>query len=60
MRTRRLVLAKETLIELGNDELTDVMGGAAAQAITPVVQCAEAVTSKVINCLSIFDPCPTI
>jgi len=58
MRTRRLTLSKETLAELGNDDLLAVMG-AAAQAITPIAKCVEDVTSKVINCLSVFDPCPT-
>jgi len=57
MRTRRLTLARETLAELRTDELADVMGAAAA--ITPVVQCVENVTSKVINCYTIFNPCPT-
>ena len=57
MRTRRLVLDKETLTELSNDELLDVMG--AAQAITPAVQCVENVASLVIDCRSIFEACPT-
>ena len=57
MRTRRLTLAKETLTELRSEELQDVMG--AAQAITPAWQCVENVTSLVIRCLSVFDPCPT-
>lgn len=56
MRTRRLVLAKETLSELANDELADV-GGAAVQAITPGTSC---IFSLVIQCRSVFQPCPTI
>ena len=58
MRTRRLTLAKESLTELRTDEMADVVA-AAQQAITPIAQCVENVTSKVINCLSVFDPCPT-
>ncbi|HEV2889147.1 MAG TPA: hypothetical protein VGX28_02120 [Frankiaceae bacterium] len=58
MRTRRLTLAKESLTELCTDEMENVVG-AAAQQITPIAQCVENVTSKVINCLSVFDPCPT-
>lgn len=60
MRTRRLVLSKETLAELGSDELLVVMGGgAAAQAITPVLRCVADVTSKVVNCVTLFEPCTT-
>lgn len=59
MRTRRLTLAKETLTQLDNDELLDVMGAAAAQQITPIVQCVENLASRVIQCRSVFDPCPT-
>ncbi len=58
MRTRRLTLAKEALTELRTDEMADVVG-AAAHAITPVVQCVENVTSKVVNCVTLFDPCTT-
>jgi hypothetical protein len=57
MRTRRLALAMETLTELRTEDLADVMG--AAQQITPAVQCEENVTSKVVNCYTIFNPCPT-
>ncbi len=58
MRTRRLTLAKETLSELRAEELIGVVG-AAEQAITPIVKCVEDLASKLINCVSIFDPCPT-
>lgn len=58
MRTRRLTLSKESLTELCTDEMLNVVG-AGEIAITPVVRCVENVTSKVINCLSVFDPCPT-
>ena len=58
MRTRRLVLAKESLTELRTEEMQEVV--AAAQAITPqVTDCVEGVLSKVIKCVSVFDPCPT-
>ena len=54
---RRLTLARETLTELRTDELVNVQG--ANQAITPIAACAENLASKLINCVSIFDPCPT-
>lgn len=57
MRTRRLVLAKESLTELCTEEMQGVV--AAAQQITPIRDCVEHVTSMVIRCLSVFDPCPT-
>jgi len=59
MRTRRLVLAKETLTELRAEDLLGVMGAAQEQQITPVAQCVENVASLVIKCVSVFDPCPT-
>lgn len=55
MRTRRLTLAKETLTELRSEELQDVLG--AAQQITPVVRCVQDVTSRVVNCFTLFEPC---
>jgi hypothetical protein len=57
MRIRRLTLARETLTELRTEELADVMG--AAQQITPVAQCVDNIGSKLVNCYTIFKPCPT-
>ena len=56
MRTRRLVLAKENLTDLCTEEMTNVVG---AHAITPAVQCVENLTSLVVRCMTVFEPCPT-
>jgi hypothetical protein len=57
MRSRRLVLSKETLSEMTTDEMVNVKG--AMPVITPVRGCVENLASKVIECMSVFDPCPT-
>lgn len=57
MRTRRLVLTKETLTELRAEELLGVVG--AAMQITPIAKCVDDVASKVVNCYTVFKPCPT-
>jgi hypothetical protein len=57
MRSRRLVLSKETLSEMTTDEMVNVRG--AVVVATPLRECVEDLASKVVNCWSVFDPCPT-
>lgn len=57
MGARRLVLAKETLAELGAEELALVAGAAVAPATTPVGGCVTDVASKVVECDSTLRPC---
>lgn len=57
MRNRRLVLSKETLSEISTDDMLNVKG--AVVAATPLRECVEDLASKVVNCWSVFDPCPT-
>ncbi len=53
MRNRRLALSKETLVELCTDEMLDVVGA----QITSHVECVKELTSKFVNCYTLFKPC---
>lgn len=55
MTARRLVLRREVLTELANDDLARV--GGAALPTTPVGYCLDELLSAKLHCDSVFRPC---
>jgi hypothetical protein len=57
MGARRLVLRKETLVEIGTEELALVAGAVAQAVSSPIGGCVTEVASKLVECDSTLRPC---
>ena len=56
---RRLTLKRETLAELGSDELALVAGASLPTGPITVVQLVHDLASYLVSCASVVDACPS-